>query len=281
VSGSLVLFTAAVFAGVYDAELLTCMFVMTAVCMLLGIVSEFCLRAHLAMTYTISLVKINTYIDDNGRPQPSILDRELPQEPEESSLRSFDLITGPQVCSVRRRLTPISPFLRKKGDTQVESLDDVLHPKKYAITILNSITENSLDKIRLAALYSHVLGWICILVPWIIVMIRYSAWKEPCEIYSEKTKSLFMSLFGPSATQTNESTADTPSNGPPDFVIWIVSLEFIFFFFFGVVQAIQLRQLWNENFRISNNLVEFMYITLSAAAKLFIGIMLFFFALFQ
>ncbi len=44
-SGSLVLITIALLAGIVDMELLVCMFFMAATCMLLGIVAEFALRA--------------------------------------------------------------------------------------------------------------------------------------------------------------------------------------------------------------------------------------------
>lgn len=44
-SGSLVLFTIALLAGIVDIELLICMFALSFTCMILGIVAEFALRA--------------------------------------------------------------------------------------------------------------------------------------------------------------------------------------------------------------------------------------------
>jgi hypothetical protein len=45
-SGSLVLITIALLSGIVDVELLVCIFVLAATCMLLGIVAEFALRAR-------------------------------------------------------------------------------------------------------------------------------------------------------------------------------------------------------------------------------------------
>lgn len=190
-SGSLVLLTIAIFAGIYDADMLITMFMGAAVCMLLGIVSEFCLRAHVAM-------------------QP-ILDS-----------------------------LPIDEPLRK-------------------------IMDNIQRKVSYSAWLSHILGWICILVPWVITMVRYEAWWKPCNAIWEKDTAL--APFIANASATDQSSR----RNPPDFVRTIIYTEFILYLLFGIVQLAQLfaPRYWTNNF------VEFCYIFLSIFAKMFLGVFLF------
>lgn len=56
-SGSLVLITIALLAGIVDVELLVCMFVLAATCMLLGIVAEFALRARNVLVKVVEHTK--------------------------------------------------------------------------------------------------------------------------------------------------------------------------------------------------------------------------------
>jgi hypothetical protein len=70
-SGSLVLITIALLAGIVDVELLVCMFVLAATCMLLGIVAEFALRARNVLVKVVEHTKRLTRLKELKRdPRP-------------------------------------------------------------------------------------------------------------------------------------------------------------------------------------------------------------------
>ena len=48
-SGSLVLVTIGMIAGIIDVELLACMFLLSASCMMMGLVAEYCMRGRVAL----------------------------------------------------------------------------------------------------------------------------------------------------------------------------------------------------------------------------------------
>jgi hypothetical protein len=59
-SGSLVLVTVALLSGIVDVELILCIFVLAATCMLLGIVAEFALRANNVLAKVLDIVESRT-----------------------------------------------------------------------------------------------------------------------------------------------------------------------------------------------------------------------------
>ncbi len=85
---------------------------------------------------------------------------------------------------------------------------------------------------------SHLLGWVCIIIPWHIIFQHYNAWYRQCG-------------------------SDTK---PPEFVIYVVWLEVILFASFGIIQ---LLQWW---FPYKRRATEVAYITLSILAKAILGL---------
>lgn len=53
-SGSLVLFTISLLAGISDFEMLLCIYVLSAACMLMGLCAEYCMRAYFALKLVAS-----------------------------------------------------------------------------------------------------------------------------------------------------------------------------------------------------------------------------------
>lgn len=88
-----------------------------------------------------------------------------------------------------------------------------------------------------ASLFFHLMGWVCILVPWGIIIDHFSMWWQSC---------------------------DTTDAGPPDFLQGVVVGQFVFFNCFGFVQLAQ-------QFRVNPVTVELTYITLSLSAKMFLA----------
>ena len=60
-SGSLVLFTIALLSGIVDIELLMCMFALSFICMMLGIVAEFALRAKVVLEKVVEYTQNNSF----------------------------------------------------------------------------------------------------------------------------------------------------------------------------------------------------------------------------
>jgi hypothetical protein len=94
---------------------------------------------------------------------------------------------------------------------------------------------------------SHIVGWLCILVPWIIIILHYISWFEQC---GRATK-------------------------PPDFVNAVVWAQFLLFTSFGFVQA------WQWFYPHKRRMAEILYISLSFAAKGLLGLLLSFTVLAQ
>lgn len=205
-SGSLVLFTAALFSGVYDAEILILMFVAAAVCMVLGIVCEFCLRAWDVLNY--------------------MTQREL------------------------------MPFMNQGA-------------------ALKSVIVDIQWKVWYGALISHVLGWICIIVPWIFIKMRYDSWWSPCSAVLD-TDAAILDPFRNTGS-SNTDNINQSREKPPDFVGIVVVSEIVLYASFGLVQLYQVAQVAFPKWfpRLTNNTIEFIYIFLSVFAKTLIGAFLF------
>lgn len=168
-SGSLVLITIAFLAGIMDVELIVCMFVLAATCMLLGIVAEFALRARLVLEKTVEYCRKNT--------EPSILDRDLSRSKEEQN-----------------PLQVLEPVLK-----------DIYAKLSYCFWV------------------SHLLGWVCIIVPWAIVVLHYMAWWSPCSADTlNLSREMLNRMLNRSATAADAlDTAANPdtTRKPPDFVM--------------------------------------------------------------
>ena len=148
-SGSLVLLTVALLAGIVDVELLVCMFFLAATCMGLGLVAEFALRAKFALDQIVKY----------------------------AGSRGFDV-------------------------------------KNY-FSEMTDVLQDISDKMYMCFWISHFLGWVCIAIPWAIIIMHYVAWWNRCDADS---------LMPPPWLWANSTTADADGealrrNQPPDAVL--------------------------------------------------------------
>lgn len=87
---------------------------------------------------------------------------------------------------------------------------------------------------------SHLLAWVCIILPWHIIFQHYNGWFKQC---GSETK-------------------------PPDFIQLVVWLQVLLFASFGAVQLVQ----WWWPYK--RRLAEVIYIALSISAKMSLGLLI-------
>lgn len=181
-SGSLVLFTIAILAGVTDINLLVCMFVLSATCMLLGIVAEIILRIKnaLKMFWVVAergyVRDLETYTNKMGR--------------------LIALIT-----SSPDKLTPTD------FDTISKALGEHVETLKVCEDILKfrECFESIAAMLKAGFYLSHMLGWLCIAVPWFMVGMQLKRWYEPCDAESLAPPLSLLQLLGIEVTNTLSS----------------------------------------------------------------------------
>lgn len=151
-SGSLVLFTIALLLGITDVDLLVCIFMLAAACMLLGILAEVFQRAA-------------------------------------------------------NCLAGIADVLQGCGNAD-------------ALLCAGFVKGSLLWPFQACFWLAHILGWVCILVPWVIIFVRFASWFSPCG--AESLQVGRQMLIGAGITQESELVLNTEAlnrNKPPDFVI--------------------------------------------------------------
>lgn len=171
ISGSLVLLIVGMISGILDIELLACIFVLSAACMIFGLVAEWSLRIYVVLKH---------------------------------------------------------------------SEQDMEGTTKHVI----------MRQLTMSFWLAHILAWICIMVPWYIIIQHYMGWFNQCG--------------------SPEGTSQ-----PPDFVKAIVWLQVILFTSFGVVQVMQ----WFYPHK--RRVAEIIYISLSFIAKGLLGLILAFTVIMQ
>ena len=177
-SGSLVLVIISVVAGIVDIELLACIFLLSATCMLLGLVAEYCMRGSIVL----KVVQSNM-----------------------------------------------------KGS----GADPLMH----VLYIVRG-------QLKVAFLVSHILAWLCIILPWYIIYLHYLSWWNQCG-------------FTVNASGTKPATTSEPQ--PPDFVKAIIFVQAILYLLFGLVQLVQFF------LPHKRRAAEVSYIILSLTAKVILG----------
>ena len=188
-SGSLVLVTVALVAGIADVELIMCIFLLSGACMLLGLVAEYGMRG----------------------------------------------------CTVLQKLSLKIDKLLPADDGN----------RRFKACVRHTI-EVIAGQLRHVFWISHILGWLCIALPWYIIFRRYMSWWAQCTGREAGG--------GGGGSQRKAE--------PPDFVMAIVWIEVILYCSFGVVQLLQ--YFWPHKRRSA----EIAYISLSFAAKMLLGIIL-------
>lgn len=236
-SGSLVLFVICLLLGIYDVELLTCIYVMAATCMLLGALAEVFLRFNNTLRAVLVIVQ--------------------------ECVREY------------QTLNPSSP-LNGTMNKCTEILSSFVTAFKACFWV------------------SHVLGWVCILVPWLIILLRFNDWNNPCMAETLAVSTNLTNIATGGAIGIDENAAMSRRK-PPDFVyvsFWnlcvyfcevadtwmifviqvIVIMELMLYTSFGMVQ---LLMPFDWCLRGRNRISEIVYIVLSLVAKGLLGILLF------
>lgn len=123
---------------------------------------------------------------------------------------------------------------------------------------------------RMAVLF-HLIGWICIIVAWIVILRHYT------QLWGlDKTTQECMAFMGPSLMLPSSSSSGVSvpcgadSGQPPQFVQIIMWMQFSLFLLFGLVQTFQLiacRLKWDSQRKTA----EMMYVILSLTAKAILG----------
>jgi hypothetical protein len=186
-SGSLVLFTIAILAGVIDINLLVCMFFLSATCMLLGIVAEMCLRIKnaLKMFRAVALDRWNVLSDTDSR----------------RMVASLEAAAGLDAVSKERLIRALG-VCQDTGQFFAAQLDTIANMLYYGFYL------------------SHILGWVCIAVPWVIVWNQLEHWYAPCEAESLLPPSALLKLLGVNQGETASSQVQAQDTGrkPPGFL---------------------------------------------------------------
>ncbi len=243
-SGSLVLATVALTAGIFDIELLGCMFGLSAVCMLLGLVAEVLWRARNVLLFVRNLVVVNPnrmnpednsksmlYSDETWDHAKKDIDEVLNEpletkypegipalglpERTQESIRTLDSIRG-LTNEVMLKISK-SNFMQQEGSYEdfknnlMRTLDGVMNMsmnvrnnyvndienfQRFAKTEMEKSHKQSTDKLTkkivvrwlgilanslLGAFWlTHILAWVCIAIPWAIILQHFGAWWEPC-----------------------------------------------------------------------------------------------------
>jgi hypothetical protein len=139
-------------------------------------------------------------------------------------------------------------------------------------------------QLRWAFRISHILAWLCIILPWIIIYLHYQGWWNQCK---ETAPLLAMASSSPAtppktttttaaALTTTTTTPPPPSSSssssssqePPDFVKAIVYIQILLYASFGLVQALQ------SVYPHKRRAAEVAYISLSLSAKFLLGVIL-------
>ncbi len=189
-SGSLVLFTIAVLAGVTDINLLVCMFFLSATCMLLGIVAEIALRIRNAL-------KMFWVVPERVT---SIQDAEALIRIAKASLQQSQKYTPDN----KQEVTGLTSTDRGKIEKALGDYAQLLEKSRDTLKFKDSI-EAIRSMLKVGFRLSHLLGWVCIAVPWVMVGMQLGRWYEPCDAESLVPSPSLFRLLGIEVTNTPSS----------------------------------------------------------------------------
>lgn len=205
-SGSLVLITVAVISGIVDQDLIACMFGLSAVCMLCGLVAEICLRlanvlpcmarqlpgqvSKDALSGTLQDIIFDTQNLNSIDPHTDRMKKTLDDLSGEiyrllANSPSINALSG-TIRSLKNDLTNIQ--------ADANSLRQSIHQKAYSTQLAVDRTFDNIDHaneslqllplcrnwVALASFLSHAIGWICIAFPLYLIRDKYSSWWNPC-----------------------------------------------------------------------------------------------------
>jgi hypothetical protein len=213
VSGSLVLLTIAMISGINDVELLMCIYALAFACMIFGLVAEYALRGKVVLDTILR----NSELRGNYNTEKGIVD----------GCTASCLSCGTKEPEVKKDI-----LFAGLGTPILDHVFKVMH-----------------GQLHVAFWVSYITAWICIAIPWYIIIMHYDGWwggGQCKDISPNKSRS----------TQ------------PPDFLRAVIVLQGMLYASFGFVQ---LYQYYRPHKR---RLAEAMYITLSFTAKGTLGIIL-------
>ena len=311
-SGSLVLFTGAILVGVTDANLLACMFVLSATCMFLGIAAEIFLRVKNALKMIIVVPQRMKPDQHQGYLNAAM---EYLNEKHAFRVDSKEGFTD--------MVIHLSSAQRREVEAVLQDHAQLIQQTKDTLECVKKV-ETGIVWLRIGFWLTHILGWVCLVPPWAIGWMYLDRWYRPCGAETLRPSSAFLRALG---VQLDDALGDggdeaaQSGRAPPDFVRvsfsffvcvrWmpnlllvpyfvrvrtclvfcfgemdaeltfclcvqgIVAFEIVLFGLFGLVQLFETLFLKGRN-RAS----EMVYIFLSLLAKTSLGITLFFNVLF-
>jgi len=285
-SGSLVLIVVALTAGIFDIELLGCMFAMSAVCMLLGLVAEVIWRVRNVLLFVRNFVVVNPKRNNQQDYSQSMLYSTCPLSKAKAGVDKI-LNGDPDIQPAED--APVMPtdhiliHTLETLKTKDENRNNVIQELRAQIDRLNlehvngNVKQNMLGKIELiidlsnsggrgllnlASIFSkdanthfrilndratdkltrkivvkwmttlsdsllgafwltHLLAWVCIAIPWIIILQHFWSWWHPCQAMSLDVSLVLETVKDRMTSFYNETNLDASYGGrrsPPDFV---------------------------------------------------------------
>jgi hypothetical protein len=206
ISASIMMLAISLVAGIYDFDLLLCIFFLTWACMLCGYGSEVLIRIRQVL-YTKK-------------------------------------IAGNQVAPLEQSSQPL---LNDVGRDNVNEKDKKLHE------IISNLS-------LWGAIGMHIVGWVCVVVPWYIIMTHnLSLWGS-----SDKLSDCLNNMKVP-IPQGVPACSVRRTVEPPSFVWGIMISQMLLFLLFGFVQVFQIF------YPARRYEAEVTYIFLSMSAKLILG----------
>lgn len=340
ISGSLVQLSVALTAGIVDAELIACMFTMSATCMLLGIVADALWRGRNVLIFVRNLLVVNPKENSEDKHPllfrseskdkskasnstgDSVIDSILNSKPEleaekvDLRISAADGITGQCLKALDAMFTRYleantewsrnpeidtetkKTLLEQKRDWQ-EALNNVgtiqinwpvyqaiiadMQSKILPDATMKIIVKwiNAIAKTMLMGFWlTHLLAWVCIAPPWIIITQHFLAYWNPCDAPSLSTKDI-VKFFGDNSTDYKMYDRKWEPPEPVRVVVWF---ELALFVIFGIVQALMplrsIKHVWgfSDTYRLQingtnnyNKFTEVSYVFLSMFAKWLLG----------
>lgn len=242
ISASIMMLAISLVAGIYDFDLLLCIFFLTWACMLCGYGSEVLIRIRQVLLVgrgkvIEGVIIVNQNVND-------------PIEGQQKGV-SFNIQRGDHGYE----------SVEKKNESVESESQDTTHPIGHPIDKeLNAIHEIISNLSLWGAIGMHIVGWVCVFVPWYIIMTHnLSLWGS-----SDKLSDCLNNIKVPVPSGV-PACAVRRTVEPPSFVWGIMISQMLLFLLFGFVQVFQIIRP-EKRYK-----AEVVYIFLSMSAKLILG----------
>lgn len=207
-SGSLVLFTAAILVGVTDLNLLMCIFLLSATCMLLGIAAEICLRVKNALKMVLVVPR--------RVEQLFIADQAIRVQHTKTMLESVKELKVVTTDGSKTSCIPLTTDLSHELSMVLDEHLKLLQDSQDTLTCLEPV-DTMINMLRIGFWLTHLLGWACIVLPWAIVYAQLDKWYEPCGAEALSPPLALLRALGVALDSAGGGATDT-GRKPPAFV---------------------------------------------------------------